>query len=290
MYSDGKKYGDSIGAFCRGGNIVKNRQPIGVCDSGVGGTSVVKQLMRLLPNEQIVYFGDTARVPYGPRPVTEIKRFMEEIMEFFQEHEVKLSVIACNTMTSQALESVKHKFSFPIVGVSTGARSALAATRNKRIGVIATQGTVASGHHARQITAFDPTATVLPQACPRFVPLVEAGKLDGEEVRQISNTYLSPLKESGVDTLILGCTHYPYLWDIITGIMGPAVTIVDPAIETAQEAKAVLERLDMLNHDRGEGEQQYFFSKGIDEAHALVERLMGTKLPVFRHASFGKVY
>lgn len=270
--------------------MVKNRQPIGVCDSGVGGTSVVRQLMRLLPNEQIIYFGDTARVPYGPRPVVEIKQFMEEIMEFFQAHEVKLSVIACNTMTSQALESVKHKFAFPMVGVSSGARSALAATRNKQIGVLATQGTVASGYHARQITALDPTATVLPQACPRFVPLVEAGKLDGEEVRQISSTYLSPLQEAGVDTLILGCTHYPYLGDVIADIMGPAVAIIDPALETVQEAKSVLERLDLLNRSRDKQEHQCFFSKAPHDAHALVERLMGVTLPSFKQASFGKVY
>lgn len=267
---------------------MKSRQPIGVCDSGVGGTSVVKQLTHLLPNEQIIYFGDTARVPYGSRPVVEIKRFMEEIMEFFTEHDVKLSVIACNTMTSQALPSVKHKFSFPIVGVSSGARAALTATRNKCIGVIATQGTVASGYHARQITALDPAATVLPQACPRFVPLVEAGKLTGEEVYQISSTYLFPLKEAGVDTLILGCTHYPYLREVIADIMGPAVTLIDPALETAQETKEVLQKLDLLNQQRQEQKHRFFFSKDPDKTHDLVESLMDTTLPRFMQASFGK--
>jgi glutamate racemase len=265
--------------------MLKNRQPIGVCDSGVGGTSVVKHLMKLLPDEQIIYFGDTARVPYGPRPVAEIKRIMGEIMEFFYKQEVKLAVIACNTMTSQALESVKHKFPFPMVGVSSGARSALAATRSKCIGVLATQGTVASGYHAKQITALDPTATVLPQACPRFVPLVEAGQLNGEEVRQISNTYLSPLKEAGVDVLILGCTHYPYLSDIIADIMGPAVTIIDPALETAQEAKIVLQRLGSANQNRREQDHRFFFSKEPGEAQSLVERLMGCALPPFIQAS-----
>lgn len=264
-------------------------QPIGVCDSGVGGTSVVKYLTELLPNEQIIYFGDTARVPYGPRPVAEIKRFMEEIMEFFYENEVKLAVLACNTMTSQALETVRHKFPFPIVGVSSGARSALAATHNKRIGVLATQGTVASGYHAKQITFLDPTASVFLQACPRFVPLVEAGKLEGEEVCRISNTYLEPLKESGVDALILGCTHYPYLTKVIADIMGPEVSIIDPALETVQEAKEVLAKAGMLNQSLRGWEHRYFFSKAPEEAHALVERLMGTSLPRFAQATFGKV-
>lgn len=268
---------------------MNNRQPIGVCDSGVGGTSVVKYLMKLLPNEQIVYFGDTARVPYGPRPVVEIKRFMEEIMEFFAEQKVKLAVIACNTMTSQALQTVKHKFDFPMVGVSPGARSALAATRSKRIGVLATQGTVASGYHAKQITNLDPEATVLLQACPRFVPLVEAGKLDGEEVRQISATYLSPLIEAEVDTLVLGCTHYPFLWQVISRIMGPKVTIIDPALETVEEAKQVLEQKGLLNQTRLEEKHRFFFSKEPDATHALVERLMEMSLPRFMEASFGKV-
>lgn len=267
-----------------------NSRPIGVCDSGVGGTSVAKQLMKILPHERIIYFGDTARVPYGPRPVAEIMQFMEEIMEFFQSHNVKLAVIACGTMTSQAMETVKHKFSFPIVGVSSGAYSALQATRNKRIGVLATQGTVASGFHAKKITALDPTAAVFPQACPRYVPFVEAGQLDGEEVRHTSINYLTPLKEAGVDTLILGCTHYPYLQKVIADIMGPEVTLIDPATETVEEAKKVLQKLDMLNVQRGIPDHQFFFSKQPDEIQALVEKVMEKKLPAFKLADFGKVY
>lgn len=267
---------------------MKTRQPIGVCDSGIGGTSVVKHIMRLLPNEQIIYFGDTARVPYGPRPVVEIKRFMAEIMAFFCQHEVKLGVIACNTMTSQALETVKHKFPFPMVGVSSGARSALAATRSKRIGVLATQGTVASGYHAKQITGLDPAATVFPQACPRFVPLVEAGKLAGEEVRRISSTYLYPLQEEGVDALILGCTHYPYLREVIADIMGPRVAIIDPALETTQEAQAVLEKMGLLNQSRSAQAHRFFFSKESGETQMLVERIMGMALPPFMTATFDR--
>lgn len=268
---------------------MESRLPIGVCDSGVGGTSVVKQLMKVLPHEQIIYFGDTARVPYGPRPVSEILKFMEEIMEFFQEHQVKLAVIACGTMTSQALEIVKHKFPFPMVGVSSGARSALAVTRNKKIGVLATQGAVSSGFHGKQINAIDPTATVLPQACPRWVPLVEAGQLDGDEVRRVSATYLAPLQETDVDTLILGCTHYPYLRDVISNIMGSGVTLVDPAMETAEEAKFVLEKFGMLNQQRSTPDHQFFFSKNPSEMQHLVEKIMGCDLPAFKLANFGKV-
>jgi glutamate racemase len=269
---------------------VDKKRPIGVCDSGVGGTSVVRQLLKVMPDEQIVYFGDTARMPYGPRPKAEIIQFLEEVLEFFQTHNVKMGIIACGTMTSQALELVRHKYSFPLVGVNTGAGSALAATRNGKIGVIATQGTVASGYHAKQITAMDPDASVFPQACPRFVPLVEAGCLDGAEVQDACRTYLLPLKESGVDTLILGCTHYPYLEKAIAEVMGPDVALIDPALETAAEAKTVLESLDMLNMERGKPEHQFFFSKNPHEVHLLVQKLMGLQLPAFRHASFEGVY
>jgi glutamate racemase len=272
-----------------GGLDLKNRLPIGVCDSGVGGTSVVKQLMKVLPHEQIIYFGDTARVPYGPRPVSEILQFMEEIMEFFQERQVKLVVIACGTMTSQALEIVKHKFSFPMVGVSAGARSALEATRNKKIGVLATQGAISSGFHGKRISVLEPTATVLAQACPRWVPLVEAGQLDGDEVRRVSATYLAPLQEAGVDTLILGCTHYPYLRNVIADIMGPGVALIDPAMETAEEAKSVLERLSMLNQQRSTPYNQFFFSENPTEMQHLVEKIMDSELPAFKLADFGKV-
>lgn len=268
---------------------MKNRLPIGVCDSGVGGTSVVKQLMQVLPNEQIVYFGDTARVPYGPRPIPEIKQFMEEIMEFFAQHQVKLAVIACGTMTSQAMEAVKHKFGFPIVGVSSGARSAIAATRNKKIGVLATQGAVASGYHSQRIMALDPDVTVVPQACPQWVPLVEKGQLDGEEVRRVSTAYLAPMKEAGVDTIILGCTHYPYLRDVIAEIMGSEVTLIDPAIETAEEAKLVMDSLAIQNYERSVLEHQFFFSKNPDQMRQLVEKLMDTQLPAFKLAAFGEI-
>ncbi|MGD0621810.1 MAG: glutamate racemase [Thermacetogeniaceae bacterium] len=216
-------------------------QPIGVFDSGVGGLSVVRQILKQLPDESIVYFGDTARVPYGPRPSAEIIAFGDQILSFLLRFDVKVVVAACNTSTSVSLPVLRRKYHLPLLGVvEPGVRAALQVTGNRRIGVLATAATVNSGSYTRGFQAYDPGVTVFAQACPQFVPLVESGKIDGPEVRAATRQYLQPLQEAGVDTIVLGCTHYPFLAPVIRELAGEAVEVVDPAEETVKELAALL--------------------------------------------------
>ncbi len=219
-------------------------QPIGVFDSGVGGLSVVRQMLAQLPDEHIIYFGDTARVPYGSRTPDEIIAFGEQIVSFLQRFDVKAVVAACNTSSSVSLPVLRERFHLPVLGVlEPGVRAALETTRNRRIGVLATAATVNSGAFPRCFLAYDPGVTVHTQACPRFVPLVEAGRIDGPEVRAIARQYLQPLREAGVDTIVLGCTHYPFLAPVIRELAGDAIMMVDPAEETVKELSALLASL-----------------------------------------------
>lgn len=223
---------------------MSSSQPIGVFDSGVGGLSVVRQMMAQLPDESIVYFGDTARVPYGSRTPDEIIAFGDQILAFLQLFDVKLVVAACNTSSSVSLPVLRGKYHIPILGVvEPGVRAALQATGNRRIGVLATAATVDSGAFPRCFKAHDPGVDVYAQACPRFVPLVEAGKIDGPEVRSASREYLQPLLEAGADTIVLGCTHYPFLAPVIRELAGEAVQVVDPAEETVKELAALIASL-----------------------------------------------
>jgi glutamate racemase len=220
---------------------LSSSQPIGVFDSGVGGLSVVRQMMACLPEESIVYFGDTARVPYGSRTPDEIIAFGDQILAFLQLFDVKLVVAACNTSSSVSLPVLRGKYHIPILGVvEPGVRAALQVTSNRRIGVLATAATVDSGAYPRRFQDLDPGVDVYAQACPRFVPLVEAGQTDGPEVRSAAREYLQPLQEAGVDTIVLGCTHYPFLAPVIGELAGEAVQVVDPATETVKELAALL--------------------------------------------------
>lgn len=199
---------------------MNTKAPIGVFDSGIGGLTVVKELIRLLPGENIIYFGDTARTPYGCRPPTEILAFMNEILHFFTEQEVKMAVVACNTMTALGMDIAKKHYPFMLVGVNTGIHAAMAVSRNKKIGVIATQATVDSGKHRQAAEAIDPEATVYLQPCPKFVPLIEQEQFEGALIEEAALEYLLPLKKAQVDTLVLGCTHYPFIQQLISRIMG----------------------------------------------------------------------
>jgi len=241
---------------------VGNNAPIGIFDSGLGGLTVVREVLNLLPGEDIIYFGDTARTPYGSRPPAEILGFMHEILTFFSAQNVKMAITACNTMTALGLEQAKNKFPFLVIGVNNGAEAALAVSRNKHIGVIATEATINSGKHASAIVAKDPTVTVYPQACPQFVPLIEQEKLRGPEIENAAREYLAPLRENGVDTIILGCTHYPFIDSLIKDIMGPEVVLVDPARETAAQARTVLAQQDKLA-TRGRGRVRLCFSADL---------------------------
>ena len=223
-------------------------RPIGLFDSGVGGLTVAREVFRCLPGEAIVYFGDTARVPYGPRKKEELIRFAREIISFLIAADVKYIIFACGTNSSLTLPFVRGDYAVPMIGlVEPGAKEAVQATQNGRIGVIATEATVKSGAYQRVIRSLAPEAEIFAQAAPRLVPLVEAGRAAGEEARRAVFAYARPLREAGTDTLILGCTHYPFLAAHFRECLGPAVRLIDPAAATVLEARREMEQLGLLN-------------------------------------------
>ncbi len=220
--------------------------PIGVFDSGVGGLTVAREIIRQMPEERIVYFGDTARLPYGSKSRDTIIRYSRQIIRFLRTMDVKAIVIACNTASAYALETVEREYDLPIIGViEAGAATALRATRNGKIGVIGTEGTVGSGIYTEVMKKMNPDIRVYGKACPLFVPLVEEGLLHDSVTDEIASRYLSELKGRFIDTLVLGCTHYPLLRSTVGRIMGSDVTLVNPAYETALELKSLLEQKDM---------------------------------------------
>ena len=216
--------------------------PIGVFDSGVGGLTVAREIMRQIPNEKIIYFGDTARVPYGSKSKETIIRFSRQIVHFLKTKGVKAVVVACNTASALALETLQPEMDIPVIGVVTpGALVAAKTTVNGKIGVIATESTIESQLYTRVIREHNPRAQVFGKACPLFCPLVEEGWLKDPVTVEVANRYLEPLLATGIDTLVMGCTHYPLLRGTLRQIMGEKVTLVNPAYETARELKALLE-------------------------------------------------
>ena len=220
-----------------------NRRPIGVFDSGIGGLTVVRELMRQLPHESLVYFGDTARVPYGNKSPETVRRYSREILAFLLSRDVKLVVVACNTASAHALEDLRHAAPVTVEGViEPGARAAVAATRSKRIGVVGTAGTIASGAYVRAIEAAAGDVEVTAAPCPLFVPLVEEGWLDRPATRLIAEEYLAPLLARDIDTLVLGCTHYPLLKPLLASLLGPSISLIDSAEQTAAAVARELAR------------------------------------------------
>jgi len=215
--------------------------PIGVFDSGLGGLTVAHAIMRRLPGESLVYFGDTARVPYGPKSPDTVRRYSREIAAFLLDQGVKAIVVACNTATAHALPMLRDVLDVPVIGVvEPGARAAVHASRTGRIGVIATEGTIRSGAYVRAIQQALPDARVTALACPLFVPLVEEGWTDHEATRLVAHEYLEPFAREGVDTLVLGCTHYPLIKPLIAEVVGPRVRLIDSAEETAADTERML--------------------------------------------------
>lgn len=247
---------------------VKKTAPIGVFDSGVGGLTVAREIMRNLPKEDIVYFGDTARVPYGSKSKDNIIRYSRQIIHFLQTKGVKAIVIACNTASALALDTVKHEFDIPIIGVvEPGARAALAVTENKKIGVIGTEATVRSSMYEKIIEGINPEVSVIGKACPLFVPLVEEGFKKHQVTDEIIDYYLASLKQSDIDALILGCTHYPLLRSKIKEYVGEKITLVNPAYETAMDLKRILQEMEMENPDiEGDhGSYSFYVSDAADK-------------------------
>ena len=240
-------------------NIDRNA-PVGVFDSGIGGLTVAREIMRNLPSEKIVYFGDTARVPYGSKSRETVIRYSRQIIHFLQEQQVKAIVVACNTASAFALDAVRDELDIPILGViEAGAIVAARETKNKRVGIIGTEGTVGSGIHASYLKRLDPEITVYGKACPLFVPLVEEGWTHDPVTDEVARRYLKELQDEQVDTLILGCTHYPLLRSTIRRIMGEEVRLVNPAYETALELGRLLEREDLSGDENVQEEYPYRF-------------------------------
>ena len=243
--------------------------PIGVFDSGVGGLTVVREIMRQIPNERIVYFGDTARVPYGSKSKETVTRYSRQIIRFLKTQDVKAIVIACNTASAYALDEIEQEMDIPTIGVvKPGARVALDATRNGKIGVIGTEATINSQIYERYIKEHDTNAEVIGKACPLLVPLVEEGLLNDPVTDEIAMRYLSGLIDSGIDTLVLGCTHYPLIRETVGRVMGEGVTLVNPAYETARELRGMLEAERMLNETKpelGTNRYRFFVSDAADK-------------------------
>ena len=242
-------------------STLQKEAPIGVFDSGVGGLTVFREIMRQIPNEKIIYFGDTARVPYGSKSRETVTRYSGQIVRFLRTFQVKTIVVACNTASACALETLEQDIDIPIIDVvKPGAKAAAEATRNGRVGVIATEATIGSQIYTEYIKKLNKDMTVYGKACPLFVPLVEEGLLQDPVTDEIARRYLTELIDIDIDTLILGCTHYPLIRSTLGRIMGEGVTLVNPAYETALELKEMLTSLDLLSDETPElGSNQYRF-------------------------------
>ncbi len=247
--------------------------PIGVFDSGVGGLTVVKEIMRQLPDENLIYFGDTARVPYGSKSKETVTKYSRQIVRFLKSKGVKAIVVACNTASALALDELKKDLDIPIIGVvEPGAVMAVEATKTGNIGIIGTESTIKSGIYEKYIHRLNRDLTVVSKACPLFVPLVEEGLWEDRVTEDIVGRYLHEIKDYNVDTLILGCTHYPVIKRTIGREMGDATYLVNPAYETAKSLKALLEEAGIMRKDLNSDEDstyEFYASDGVDRFKAF---------------------
>lgn len=252
------------------------KKPIGIFDSGVGGLTVVKSFLEKMPGESFIYFGDTAHVPYGNKSEQQLFGYARQILSYLQNRGVKAVIVACGTHSSLTLPSLAKQCALPMLGVvKAGARAAAGITRNGMIGVLATQATVGSLSYSREISAIDKTYQVFEKACPRFVPLVESGQLNGPEVQDAIIEYVGPILEKGIDTLILGCTHYPFLADVIQDYVGEQVKLVDPSDETIDQMKRILADKGLLNDIPGPGAYEFYVSGQNESFIKVGKRLIG---------------
>jgi glutamate racemase len=248
---------------------------IGIFDSGVGGLTVLHRLLHSVPREHLLYLGDTARHPYGTKSAAVVTRYSIENTEFLVDKGVKMIVVACNTASAVALDAVRERFDLPVIGViEPGARAAVAATRNRKVGVIGTEATIASGTYTRALRALDPDLEIYTRACPLFVPLAEEGWVDNDVTRQTAALYLASLRQSRIDTLVLGCTHYPLLAATIAEYLGPEVQLVDSATETAREVERTL-AAHHLARTEGVGSASFFVTDVPDRFTKIGGRFLG---------------
>ena len=267
--------------------VLDRNAPIGVFDSGLGGLTVAHAIMRQIPGESLVYFGDTARVPYGPKSPETVRRYCHEIAAFLLEQGVKAIIVACNTATAHALPMLEAELDVPVIGVvGPGARAAVRATKNGHIGVIGTEGTIKSGAYMRAIHAESPAATVTARPCPLFVPLVEEGWTDHAATRLIATEYLAPFTRDEVDTLLLGCTHYPLLKRVIAETIGPAIRLIDSAEETAADTRRMLAEHDLASTESA-GNYRFIASDDRQQFLDLGQRFFGDALERVEIRTFG---
>ncbi len=255
-------------------------RPIGMFDSGFGGLTVARALIDLLPGEDLVYFGDTARYPYGPRDLEEVRGFARQITtSLVERHHVKMVVVACNTASAAALELLRFEHDVPVVGViEPGVRACVAATRNRSVGVIGTVGTIGSGAYQRAVHHRRAGVRLTACACPGFVEFVERGETQSDQVHVLAERLLAPLQEAGVDTLLLGCTHYPFLARTIGEVMGREVVLVSSADETAFEVRALLEETGQVRRSAGKGAHRFVSSGDVGWFKEMGARLLGPEV------------
>ncbi len=262
---------------------------IGIFDSGIGGLTVMAEIIKALPDEEMIYFGDLARTPYGSKSKETVIKFSCEIAQFLISQGVKAIVVACNTASASALEELRQKVAVPVIGVILpGAQKAAEVTQTKRIGVIATRSTVATGAYVKAIQSHDSQIHVVSQPCPLFVPLVEEGWLNHVVTKKIAEEYLFPLKANKIDTLILGCTHYPFLRDVIHDVMGNDVTLINSAEETAMATKGILSDAGLLCAMRHDGRHRFYVSDEGTRFVELGEQFLKEKIRVITQIDLGK--
>lgn len=265
--------------------VQSETKPIGVFDSGIGGLTVVRAMMELLPHENIIYFGDTARVPYGPKSPQVVREYTAQDTEFLVRHNVKMIVVACNTVSSVALDVVQKHAKVPVVGVIVpGAKAAVEATQKKRVGVIGTVATIASNAYTNAIRQLDPTVEVIGKACPLFVPLAEEGMIDHRATELIAKEYLFPLKMQKIDTVVLGCTHYPILKNVIGNVFTDSTILIDSGKAAAKDVEGVLETQNIRNASSQKANVQFFVSDIPEKFTEVGERFLGHRLGKVRRA------
>lgn len=256
-----------------------DNRPVGIFDSGLGGLTVVKEIIKQLPNEGTIYFGDTARFPYGPRSAVELRGFVFEIIDYLLLHDVKFIVIACNSASAAALEAAQQYYDVPIIGViEPGARAAVQATRLRRVGVIGTQATISSGSYSGAIKVMDAGVQVSSLACPDLADFVERDEITGPRVEGTVKWYLDPLIRDGIDSLILGCTHYPLLSETISKIAGDGVKLISSAEETARELREFLARKDSLRQEESPAMHRFISSGDENTFRELGARFLGREI------------
>ncbi|OGS40827.1 MAG: glutamate racemase [Elusimicrobia bacterium RIFOXYD12_FULL_66_9] len=259
---------------------MRKNAPIGVFDSGLGGLTVFKALARRMPEESLVYFGDTAHVPYGSKSPEAVTRYSVEIARFLAAKGIKLLVVACNTSSAVALPAIRRVVKVPVVGViEPGARAAMRATHAGRIGVIGTEATMRSDAYPLALKSLGARVKTFSQACPLFVPLVEEGWWQGKVTEDVARRYMAPLRRARVDALILGCTHYPYLKPVLARVMGAKVSLIDSAEETALQTEAALGKVGMRSSSARRGRRDFYASDAPERFRHLARRMLGQTVP-----------